>query len=69
MLYVYDVCHIRLDYFVLICLFVESCLAFCKLFVTILQKKETFVKEFMKHLSKEIARNNEHYKSQMMKHR
>jgi len=33
------------------------------------QKKESFVKQFMKQLSKEIARNNENYKSQMMKHR
>jgi len=46
--------------FVLICrmLFVF----FCKL-----QKKESFVKQFMKQLSKEIARNNEHYKPQLMK--
>lgn len=34
-----------------------------------LEKKETFVKQFMKQLCKEIAKNNEYYKSQMMKHR
>jgi len=45
------------------------CTDSCLLFVTVLQKKEMFVKQFMKQLSREIAKNNDYYKPHMIKHR
>jgi len=54
-------------YYLLLYLFAKKVI-YC-LLITVLQKKETFVKQFMKQLSRDIARNNDHYKPHMIKHR